>query len=278
MKDAEGRGRTFWQRVLGGITGPGYVFLGTKPEEAPLWAQLLWSPAEGAGNVVQVGVEKCQALGAAVKHWVTDPKGAASDLVTGLYLLVTGDPETWGAIRDYFVERGKEWRDDPSKASARVFWDAVELIVTKKAGEFARGKLCRRSPGASAPSRLFGHNEYVVGDAALAARVKQGLEAYYKRHAPKGATIRWVDNVPGGRNGYIDTVTGDIRLSKDLLTPKYRHLADGVLVEELQHFQQLHSRGWIGRNLTAAENALLEQEVVRRMQCSGFRIFDPRRP
>ena len=130
----------------------------------------------------------------------------------------------------------------------------------------------------SAPSRLFGHNEYVVADAAHAARVRQGLEAYYRQHAPPGATIRWVDNLPGGRNGALNTRTGVIELSNDLLTPQYRHLADGVLMEELQHFHQLQSRGWIGRNLTAAEQALIEREVVQRIERSGFRIFDPRRP
>ena len=79
-------------------------------------------------------------------------------------------------------------------------------------------------------------------------------------------------------NGSFDTVTGDIRLSNDPLTPQYQHLADGVLVEELQHFHQLQSRGWVGRHLTAAEITLIEQEVVQRIQRSGFRIYDPRRP
>ena len=126
------------------------------------------------------------------------------------------------------------------------------------------------------PSRLFGHNEYVVVDSAHAAKVRQGLEAYYKQRAPRGATIKWVDNVPGGRNGYFDTVTGEIRLSTELLAPQYRHLAEGVLIEELQHFHQVQSRGWFGRKLTSTENMLLEKEVVQRIQRSGFKIFDSR--
>ncbi|MFO0967461.1 MAG: hypothetical protein U0793_18030 [Gemmataceae bacterium] len=128
-----------------------------------------------------------------------------------------------------------------------------------------------------APTRLFGHNEYEVANAAQAARVRRALEAYYNQYAPPGATIRWVDNVPGGRNGFLDTVTGDIRLSNDLLI-NYPHWAEGLLMEELQHFHQLQSRGWIGRALTDTEEALIELQVVRRMRRSGFRIFDPRRP
>jgi hypothetical protein len=141
--------------------------------------------------------------------------------------------------------------------------------IVLKEGAAAGEKALAKS---GAPSHLFGHNEYVVADAAHATRVRQGLEAYYRRHAPPGATIRWVDNVPGGRNGFLDAVTGDIRLSSDVLS-RYPHLADGLVMEELQHFHQLQSRGWIGRNLTGAENALIEHEVVKRIQRSGFRIF-----
>lgn len=124
--------------------------------------------------------------------------------------------------------------------------------------------------------QLFGHNEYVVVDPAKAAKVRESLEKFYKANAPKGATIRWVDNVPNGRKGMIDTITGDILLDKDLLA-RYPHLADGVLVEELQHFHQLKSRGWFGRALDEAENKLMEDEVVERIRRSGFEIFDPAR-
>jgi hypothetical protein len=82
--------------------------------------------------------------------------------------------------------------------------------------------------------------------------------------------------VPKDGNGYLDTVSGKILLSKDLLTPKYERIADGALVEELHHFHQVRSRGWLGRELTDDEIALLEREVVRRMLRSGFRIFDGR--
>jgi hypothetical protein len=126
------------------------------------------------------------------------------------------------------------------------------------------------------PSKLFGSNEYAVADAAKAAKVRQALEAYYKENAPPGASIKWVDNVPGGRNGLINTQTGEILLSNELRT-QFPHLAEGTLVEELQHFHQLQARGWLGRNVTGAEEALLEQEVVQRMQRSGFKIFDTRK-
>jgi len=53
-------------------------------------------------------------------------------------------------------------------------------------------------------------------------------------------------------------------------------LHDGYLMEELQHFHQLHNRRWLGRILTPVEKQLIEDEVVGRLLKSGLEIFEPR--
>jgi hypothetical protein len=111
---------------------------------------------------------------------------------------------------------------------------------------------------------------------ALASRVKKQLTEYYFKHADNAA-IDYVDNLMADgvrRTAFIDTVTGRIKLDKSLLDPKWSHLHDGYLMEELQHFHQLHSRGWLGRILSPAENILIENEVVRRLLKSGLAIFN----
>jgi len=126
-------------------------------------------------------------------------------------------------------------------------------------------------------NHLFGHNEYIVRDRDKVEKVKQGLLDFYYMHADK-PRIRCVDNLTvGGRKGtaVIDTETGLIQLDRSLLDPKWRHLHDGYLLEELHHFHQLYTRGWLGRPLTEAEHELIENEVVRRLLKSGLEIFDP---
>lgn len=123
---------------------------------------------------------------------------------------------------------------------------------------------------------MFGHNEYKVAKDALASRVKKQLSEYYFKHADNAA-IDYVDNLMADgvlRTAFIDTVTGRIILDKALLDPKWKHLHDGYLMEELQHFRQLHNRGWLGRILSAAEHDLVESEVVRRLLKSGLAIFN----
>jgi predicted RecA/RadA family phage recombinase len=119
-------------------------------------------------------------------------------------------------------------------------------------------------------SKLFGHNEYVVADAAKAAKVKSGLMDFYKKHG--GVDVIYVDDaLLLGRNGSLDTTNGDIWISKGL-RDKYPGLVEGTIMEELQHFHQLKSRGWFGRELTKAEHDLLERDVVQRLLRSGLTI------
>jgi hypothetical protein len=119
-------------------------------------------------------------------------------------------------------------------------------------------------------NRLFGHNEYIVTDAAKLAQTKSGLMDYFLKHG--SGQIEYVDDLAGA---VIDTRNGVIQISK-AIRDKYPHLLDGYLMEELQHFHQLHSRGWLGHTLTQAEHDILEHEVIRRLLKSGLEIFDPR--
>ena len=217
--------------------------------------------------------------------------GKLSAHVVGVVPGAAGHENDQPAAEQYFKHINDELSDAAIKTGFEVALLTIPEIKALRAARAAKAlknaeraaeleevaMQARKATAADAEKALFGHNEYVVADTAKAGKVKESLEAFYKAKAPKGASIKWVDNVPGGRNGLINTETGEILLSKDLLI-KYPQLADGVLVEELQHFHQLQSRGWIGRALTAEENALLEKEVVQRMQRSGFKIFDPRRP
>ncbi len=118
--------------------------------------------------------------------------------------------------------------------------------------------------------KLFGWYEYVVANATKATAAQKELLQFYKTHA-KNPSIEWVANIPGNKNGYIDTVTGKIFLNKALQEEKYAHLAAGVEIEELLHFKQLYDRGWIGRQLTKAESNELEKEVVGLIKYSGFK-------
>jgi len=121
-------------------------------------------------------------------------------------------------------------------------------------------------------SRLFGRNEYKVVDDVLAGKVKNGLLDFYNKNGGRG--IRYVDDaLLTGRNGALNTKTGEILISKGL-RDKYPHLLEGTILEELQHFHQLKARGWFGRSLTQAEHDLLESEVVRRLLRSGLEIFE----
>ena len=116
--------------------------------------------------------------------------------------------------------------------------------------------------------RLCGHTEYVVVNPGLADRVKVGLTSFYQRHG--GGVIQFVDDsILKGANGDIDPLTGVIRISKSL-RDKWPHLLQGTILEELQHFHQLVSRGWLGRVITKGESCLLEDGVVRRLLRSGL--------
>ncbi len=129
-------------------------------------------------------------------------------------------------------------------------------------------------PIAPTTRRLLGHNEYKISDPAKAAKTKQDLLDYYKKHA-KNPSIEPVEGLAGAQ---IDTVTGKIKIGQEVLD-NYPHLADGYLVEELRHFQVLHQQKMLGRALTAAEEAALEKDIVQFMarKDSGFQVFDPRK-
>ncbi len=119
---------------------------------------------------------------------------------------------------------------------------------------------------------LLGHQEYKVVNQSLFGKVKSGLMDFYGKHG--GGPIQYVDDaVIGGRNGMINTKTGEIFISKSL-RDKYPDLVEGTILEELMHFHQLKQRGWFGRSLTEAENVLLENEVVRRLLRSGLQVFN----
>jgi hypothetical protein len=121
-------------------------------------------------------------------------------------------------------------------------------------------------------SRLFGHNEYKVIDEVLAGKVRKGLKDFFDRNG--GAGISYVDDaLLEGRNGAFNTVTGEIWISREL-RDRYPHLVEGTIMEELQHFHQLKTRGWFGRELTQAEHDLLEYEVVERQLRSGLAIHE----
>jgi hypothetical protein len=139
-------------------------------------------------------------------------------------------------------------------------------------GVAAKGTRCSV---AAKVRKLLGHNEYKARDAAKAARTKRSLLEYYKKYAKK-PSITPVEGLAGAE---IDTVTGEIRIGKELLE-KYPDLVDGYLVEELRHFQVLHQQKMLGRAVTTAEEAALEQDIVDFMarEESGFKVFDPRKP
>jgi hypothetical protein len=120
---------------------------------------------------------------------------------------------------------------------------------------------------------LFGHSEYVVKDAALASRVKQGLLTFWKKNA-KGATLQFVEDSKMIGDARIDSVTGNIQIRASLQT-KYPHLVEGYVMEELHHFHQLKQKGLFGKELTAAQNKAIEDEVVRRIEKSGFEKYRP---
>lgn len=111
-----------------------------------------------------------------------------------------------------------------------------------------------------------------MNDAAKAARTKQSLLDYYKKHAPN----RSIEVVEGISGAQIDTVTGKIKIGREVID-NHPDLADGYLVEELRHFQVLH-QNMLGRAMTAAEEAALEKDIVQYMARaeSGFKVFDPR--
>lgn len=120
---------------------------------------------------------------------------------------------------------------------------------------------------------LFGNYEYKVADPAKAFAFKASLLDFYNRHAER-PSIRWVDHVPGDRNGMIDTLTGEILLNNDIQS-RFPQLADGAEVEELLHFKQLSERQLLGRRITGAQERAMENEIEELMVQNGFEVFDP---
>lgn len=120
---------------------------------------------------------------------------------------------------------------------------------------------------------LFGNYEYKVADPAKAFAFKASLLDFYNRNAER-PSIRWVDHVPGDRNGMIDTVTGEILLNNDIQS-RFPQLADGAEVEELLHFKQLAERQLLGKRITGAQERAMENEIEELLTQNGFEVFDP---
>ncbi|HVA46134.1 MAG TPA: hypothetical protein VNH11_07150 [Pirellulales bacterium] len=110
-------------------------------------------------------------------------------------------------------------------------------------------------------------------DPVKASAFKQSLLEFYNKTA-KRPSIRWVDNVPGNRNGMIDTVTGEILLNNDIRN-RFPQLADGVEVEELLHFKQLSKQQLLGKPIAGAQERAMENEIEGLMTQNGFKAFDP---
>jgi hypothetical protein len=130
----------------------------------------------------------------------------------------------------------------------------------------------------SRTGRLFGREEYIVIDPIKAEKVKQELLSFYiktMKAKNKTPSIRVVDGMYGAQ---IDTVTGEIWISRQVIE-NYPHLKDGYLVEELHHFKVLCDMKLFGKKLTQTQAAMVEKEIVKFMTSkeSGFKIFDPRR-
>jgi RHS repeat-associated protein len=131
------------------------------------------------------------------------------------------------------------------------------------------GKMAAKFSGKAAGggTKLFGHTEYVIADADLAMSVQSSLLNDYAKNAPDPG-IDIVDDL--FENAFIDTVTGRIKLSGDLVE-NYPHLIDGAVTEELFHFLQLQAKNLIGKKLTPAQSVKMEAEVVLLMLNSGFK-------
>ncbi len=118
-------------------------------------------------------------------------------------------------------------------------------------------------------TKLFGSSEYVIGDANTAMSTQNSLLRNYAANAPNPG----IDIVEGlTQNAHIDTVSGRISLSSDLVQ-NYPNLIDGTVTEELFHFQQLQANGLLGCSVTAAQAQTMESEVVNLMLNSGFKTF-----
>ncbi len=172
----------------------------------------------------------------------------------------------------------RNWQQGISNAAvlARigVEWSATGPLWVSSSSQFA----LQGAKVGSRTGRLFGHNEYIVSDSIKAEKVKQELLSFYiNTMKAKNKTPRIVV-VEGMKGAQINTVTGEIRISRKVVE-NYPHLKDGYLVEELHHFKVLCDMKLFGRELTQAEAAIVEKKVVEFMTSkeSGFKIFDPRR-
>jgi RHS repeat-associated protein len=117
-------------------------------------------------------------------------------------------------------------------------------------------------------SKLLGHTEYIIGDADKALQSQRELLEFYAANADNPG----IDIVEGLiPNGTIDTVSGRISISGDLID-RFPHLVDGVINEELWHFKQLYDGGLYGKTVSPKVSARFEAEIVDAMLGSGFRI------
>ena len=122
-------------------------------------------------------------------------------------------------------------------------------------------------------SRLFGSQEYVVREAALAKRELAVLEARYTR-ATNGLKPKVVPGLPEGKPAWIDVETGQVFIN-NAVDPGFRA---GYLAEELNHYFQLEAKGLIGAGkvVPPAVEKALEAEVVQLVEKMGFIKYNPR--
>jgi hypothetical protein len=247
------------------------------------WDGYWWNVALTAkGYFINAPIAMVKGLAMMAWQTISDPVGTTIGQIQFAGQAIMHPLNTFNAIKTEFWDRRAQ---TPEGQGAIAFDIALTFVTSGEAIASQAGKLGILGRGASIAGEagelggagrfLAGHNEYVIADAAKAARVKEVLMGFFTRNSPN-PVIKWVrDLVVDGvkRDAVLDTVTGEILIEEALKDAKYAHLVEGYLIEELQHFHQVFTKGLFGRALTAAEQSLLESEVVQRILKSGFQIF-----
>lgn len=247
------------------------------------WDGYLWNVAHTAKGYF---IDGPWALlkGGAIMVWnnITDPIGTAIGQWQFGMQAVQHPLDTLNALKTEFWDKRVGTLEGQGAiafdiASAIVGFADAAVSIGSKAGILGRGARIAGEAGelASAGRFLAGHNEYVIVDAAKAASTKQELLAFFTKNSPN-PKIRWIENlVVDGvkKDAVLNTETGEILMEAALKQPKWEHLVEGYLMEELQHFKQVFDRGLLGQVLPDALQAELESEVVGLILDSGFRIF-----
>jgi hypothetical protein len=205
---------------------------------------------------------------------VTDPIGNTTRRID----MAMHPIRTFNGIKSAYAEKLKtpEGQGEVAFEAALTLVTAGEAAagVAGKAGLIGRSAATAEAAEVAGASRLLGHNEYVVANAAKQAKTQEGLMQFFQKHSPN-PNIKWVDglmNEGKPASAFLDNVTGEIFLDTSL-KGRFAHLAKGYLMEELQHFHQVFTQGRFGRVLSDAEQALLESQVVQRILKSGFSVY-----